>query len=144
MVLGWGFNEYGALSSEYPKIIKAKVIDDGDCFRNFIALAQISSERTFCASGGEYDAPCQGDSGGGLMIKKQNKWYLRGLVSSSISSEKCRPGSPTIFTDVAKFKEFIQSTETETETSTFDCGTRDPEFNGSLVNGVSTRGQWPW
>ena len=144
MVSGWGYDEFDNLSSEYPKMIQAKIISDGDCYRNFSALAQVSSDGAFCAAGGEHEAPCKGDSGGGLIIKKQNKWYLRGLVSASEKFVKCLPGSPALFTDVAKFKEFIQSTEIQIKKTMSDCGTRDPAWVKSPGNPSSIRGEWPW
>ena len=138
-------NEFDNLSSEYPKMIQAKIISDGDCYRNFSALAQVSSDRAFCAAGGDHEAPCKGDSGGGLIIKKQNKWYLRGLVSASEKFENCVPGSPAIFTDVAKFKDFIQSSKTQKQTSMSDCGTRDPGWKKTPGDqSLTTRAEWPW
>ncbi|KAM7348834.1 gastrulation-defective [Cochliomyia hominivorax] len=71
--------------------------------------------------GGEHQlhqGPCTGDSGAGLMIFKNNHWMLRGIVSGSLptqtsqdsdsrSSRSCSINQYVIYTDVAKFLDWI-------------------------------------
>lgn len=55
---------------------------------------------------------CKGDSGGGLFLKEQdNRYYIRGVVSLAKAKEStsdCDPKSFVIFTDVAKFIDWIK------------------------------------
>ena len=100
------------MNTEYPKMIEVKIINDGTCLRRSPALLPITSDRTFCATGAKDEGPCQGDSGGGLILHKENKWFLRGLVSASERSKKgsvCDPGIHVVFTDTAKFVSWTQS-----------------------------------
>ena len=111
MFPGWGLNERNVVNTEFPKTIDVKIINDGACFRPYPALLKISSERTFCATGKNDESLCSGDSGGGLLFKKQDKWYLRGLVSAALTTETgvCKTEAPVIFTDIARFKNWIRS-----------------------------------
>ena len=111
MILGWGLNENFILNSEFPKTIEVPIVSDGTCLRSNPAILAISTERTFCAGGKNGEGPCSGDSGGGLILKNGNKYYLRGLVSSSprAGTSPCDPNSFAVFTDVAKFSSWIQT-----------------------------------
>lgn len=60
---------------------------------------------------------CNGDSGGGLYFQKRNSnptkptWQLRGIVSNTVPKEGfvCDPLYYVIFTDVAKYLEWIKN-----------------------------------
>ena len=111
MFSGWGLNENFVLNSEFPKMIEVSIVSEGTCFRSFPALLPISSDRTFCAGGKKDEGPCRGDSGGGLLLKRGDRWYLRGLVSSALRTDEhpCVPESFSVFTDVAKFMNWIKT-----------------------------------
>ena len=54
--------------------------------------------------------PCNGDSGGGFVVKSDGKWYLRGVVSSALYNNElfmCDTHNYAVFTDVAQFKDWI-------------------------------------
>lgn len=55
---------------------------------------------------------CNGDSGGGMVFRRPNSqvWQLRGIVSVGVSSQKhiCDPMNYVIFTDVAKYLDWIK------------------------------------
>lgn len=60
---------------------------------------------------------CNGDSGGGLVFPKQGSnpqnpiWVLRGLVSISVALQnqfKCDAAHYVVFTDVAKYLDWIK------------------------------------
>lgn len=57
-------------------------------------------------------SPCNGDSGGGLVLKRnRDTWYLRGIVSLSVAKENlnfCDPNYYVIFTDTARYVDFIR------------------------------------
>lgn len=55
--------------------------------------------------------PCNGDSGGGFVMKRSGRWILRGIVSMSLSSKEaqCDLNSFVVFVDVAKYLGWIMS-----------------------------------
>jgi secreted trypsin-like serine protease len=62
----------------------------------------------------ESTAPCNGDSGGALVIQRQGINYVRGIVSLSVPMENdpgkaCNPDYPVLFTDVAKYRSWIKA-----------------------------------
>jgi secreted trypsin-like serine protease len=61
----------------------------------------------------ESTAPCNGDSGGALVIKRRGIHYVRGIVSVSVSVEDdpniCNADYPVLFTDVAKYRGWIKA-----------------------------------
>lgn len=81
------------------------------CLKSDPAINAASSEKTFCAGGKNGEGPCQGDSGGGLVLKQDNKWHLRGLVSAAPSNGfgTCDTNKFVVFTDVAKLLPWIKS-----------------------------------
>jgi secreted trypsin-like serine protease len=54
---------------------------------------------------------CAGDSGGGILVKVSNVYYLRGIVSSSLLTNdyECDVDSYSVFTNVLKFTNWIKS-----------------------------------
>ena len=59
---------------------------------------------------------CQGDSGGGFSVKRNNKWYLRGVVSFGISKSvegvgmTCDEKYSSLFVDVTGYMDWIVQT----------------------------------
>lgn len=54
---------------------------------------------------------CNGDSGGGMFFQENDLWTLRGLVSfSSVREDRdiCNPKNYVIFTDIAKYLDWIE------------------------------------
>jgi secreted trypsin-like serine protease len=62
----------------------------------------------------ESTAPCNGDSGGALVIQRQGINYIRGIVVEAVHKEielvTCDPDYPVLFTDVAKYRSWIKAT----------------------------------
>jgi secreted trypsin-like serine protease len=58
-------------------------------------------------------AACTGDSGGGLIIKKDSKWFLRGIVSFGISKRNeldeavCDEKYPSLYADLGNSVDWI-------------------------------------
>ena len=69
----------------------------------------IITERMRCAgfASGQIGT-CQGDSGGGLVCPKNNKWYLMGIVSWAVGC--ARPNRYTVYADVLELKSWVQQT----------------------------------
>lgn len=85
IVTGWGKSEDPNKITEIkPKLIKARIQSNEQCFLESKALVDLSSQRTFCAGLKNGSGVCTGDSGGGLFIKKDYAYHLSGIVSSSL------------------------------------------------------------
>lgn len=97
------------MNTDFPKKVNVPIVSDGTCLRAHEAFVHITSDRTFCAGGRQGEGPCQGDSGGGLVLKVGKKWFLRGIVSASLrDGASCDVSNYAVFTDVAKFISWIQ------------------------------------
>lgn len=143
IVAGWGTSGVGGKQYEnIPKKLEIPIVEsNGKCYRENTGLAEIGSEKSFCA-GRPGVGVCLGDSGSGFMIKVNNKFYFKGIVSSSITTVTgCYTKDYAIYTDVSKYYEFIQNPKGSTEKL---CGVMSSAT--SLVAGGknSTQEQFPW
>ncbi|XP_015745547.2 plasma kallikrein isoform X1 [Python bivittatus] len=103
-VTGWGYTkERGTIEDTLQKV-KIPIMPNAEC--QFQYPEHRITDKMLCAGypeGGK-DA-CQGDSGGPMSCKFQNSWYLVGITSWG---EGCaRPGQPGVYTNVAKFVDWI-------------------------------------
>lgn len=106
LVTGWGKSEDRIKDHEnLPKLVKALIQSNEDCFLDEGKLLDLSSRRTFCAGLRNGSGVCTGDSGGGLFITVDGVFYLKGIVSSSlIKDEGCDVSKNAVYTNVLKFK----------------------------------------
>lgn len=96
--------------------------------RNPIFFEEHINDNTFCAGNLNTTSICSGDSGGGLVIKLNDGWYIRGIASlaakaTSGTFDACDLTDFVLFTDVVSFADWIeenigQKTQTITETIT--------------------------
>ena len=119
-VTGWGKSEDTSKKHEtIPKLISAPIQENANCLPQIPDLAPISSNRTFCAGSKDGTGVCLGDSGSSLVIKVGNLNFIRGIVSSSLStSTSCDVTNFAVFTDVLRFKSWIDQVMSGRETST--------------------------
>ncbi|CRL03752.1 CLUMA_CG016956, isoform A [Clunio marinus] len=91
-----------------PRQIELKIVTNEVCYEDEF-MASLISSRTFCAIGENGSGPCKGDSGGGLYMKDNSKWFIKGIVSSSLFTDEgmCDVESYSVFTDVTKFTDWI-------------------------------------
>lgn len=70
-------------------------------------LAKINWVKSFC---GESDTAgvCSGDSGSAFYVQIGDRFYLKGLLSSSISSRKCSEKTIALYSHVVDYVEFIE------------------------------------
>lgn len=134
-VVGWGKDENGDFMTEVPKKVTMPVVSQEDCIRSKYSFRDITSERTFCAGlflkcvcffflvclktffvlGLGFrngTGPCNGDSGSGFILKKDDRWILRGIVSTSLLDQEqksCDLRHYVVFTDASKFLDWLLS-----------------------------------
>ncbi|XP_061394331.1 serine protease gd-like, partial [Musca vetustissima] len=110
VVAGWGGDENGETFTPIPKKVETNIVSDSDCLRSSQAYSTLTSKRTFCAGNRDGSGPCMGDSGSGLMINRNGRWYLRGVVSAGqTKQQKCNLLEYVVFCDVAKHLSWVQS-----------------------------------
>ncbi|XP_053694653.1 serine protease gd-like [Sabethes cyaneus] len=109
VVAGWGITETGSTSA-VPTYIKTVIVTRQQCIVN-LARPYPANWRIFCGDG-RGSAPCKGDSGSGLVVKRGNQYYLRGVVSVGQydnNSGICNVTAFTIYTDVAPFRFWLKT-----------------------------------
>lgn len=109
-VVGWGKNGRTTPASKPLMGIAVEIVSESQCLRSDPAFQFMTSNRTFCAGNLNGSGPCNGDSGGALMIEKDGRWYFRGIISTSLLDPKtgsCDLNKYVVFTDVAKFQAWI-------------------------------------
>lgn len=112
-VIGWGKSETSPFNNHDPTPSKVKIptVNASYCYSTFPKLAPHTSVGSFC---GGYEnmkkAPCLGDSGGGFYIKTRCRWFIRGIVSGSLTHKEhgCDINKFQLYTNVARFIEFIK------------------------------------
>ncbi|XP_030563715.1 proclotting enzyme [Drosophila novamexicana] len=106
-IAGWGTDEKGNDVTRYPHVVEAKIASEADCANSW--NGQRVLVRTLCASNLDGSGPCLGDSGGGLMVKYNNRWLLRAVVSQGKRSptEYCNHTVYVLYCDLAKHMTWI-------------------------------------
>ncbi|XP_072394379.1 serine protease gd-like [Diabrotica undecimpunctata] len=111
-IVGWGKDENGVLMTEEPKQTDLPIVSQEKCLASNLQFHYITSNRTFCAGFRNNTGPCNGDSGGGFVMKWDGRWMLRGIVSLSISetnTKSCDLSNYVVFTDASKFLNWLRS-----------------------------------
>jgi secreted trypsin-like serine protease len=111
-VAGWGVIDDYDNTADVAKIATLRITDTLKCVINNPFYDRIASENTFCAESTEVGV-CKGDSGSGFYIIDDGKAYLKGLVSSTIST-KCTNKKVALYTDIYKYHDFIKVNEFQT------------------------------
>ncbi len=108
-VLGWGLTQEGDANSSpvFLKQVDLAFQQDGICANTYGVQTNLNYwDYSLCAgeiSGGKDS--CLGDSGGPLIIKKENTWYAVGLVSWG--SGCGQPGLYGVYNQVSAFTDWI-------------------------------------
>ncbi|XP_053687417.1 transmembrane protease serine 9-like [Sabethes cyaneus] len=110
-VVGWGLTESDEVS---PVLKKADipVVDPVTCLKtDRVLFGQTLHEGLFCAGYTNGTAVCNGDSGGGLVFKRANTWFLGGIVAfsqiRSDGSNRCFTKGYGAFTKVHHYLSWI-------------------------------------
>uniref|UniRef100_A0A182P2J7 Peptidase S1 domain-containing protein n=1 Tax=Anopheles epiroticus TaxID=199890 RepID=A0A182P2J7_9DIPT len=112
LVPGWGYNEHGLVSSRLSFAQMPVVAHETCIWSNRDFFSKVTSDTSFCAGFKNGTSVCNGDSGGGMVFKHNNLWYLRGVVSVSAALQdrfRCDSTHYVVFTDAAKFTSWIKS-----------------------------------
>ncbi|KAH8384149.1 hypothetical protein KR009_012253 [Drosophila setifemur] len=105
-IAGWGGDEKGNSQTQYPRIVEAAIASNTDCASKF--KAPRVTERTLCAGNLDGSGPCTGDSGGGLMVLRDNRWLLRGIVSVGERERgRCQLNQYVLYCDLSKHLAWI-------------------------------------
>uniref|UniRef100_A0A182N984 Peptidase S1 domain-containing protein n=1 Tax=Anopheles dirus TaxID=7168 RepID=A0A182N984_9DIPT len=128
-VIGFGLDESDMVSQSLREA-RVPVVSLIQCIEsNPELLGPKVTSRMICAGNRDGIGPCNGDSGGGLFFAFDDVWYIRGMVSFTKpreDSNKCDLKQYTVFTDVAKYLDWIQShTRGKSELSATSADERD-------------------
>lgn len=109
IVTGWRIsenNEYGNV----PKLMNAAIEPNEKCLPGNPTLAAISSTTTFCAGQRNGSGVCHGDSGNGLFVEFEDNYYLKGIVSSSLTKDgSCDVSRNAVYTNVPQLIDWIEN-----------------------------------
>ncbi|KAG8277454.1 hypothetical protein J6590_041620 [Homalodisca vitripennis] len=116
-VVGWGKDNLGNKMSPTPRLLEIPIVSTEECVGSHSEFFFLTSSTTLCAGAKDGVGPCNGDSGGGLMLPVKDslnvtRWQLRGLVSLSLlnaTTLACDLSQYIVFTDTAKFIPWIAS-----------------------------------
>lgn len=110
VVVGWGKSEdLKKIHEIVLKMTKVPIQFDEECFFEEGKLLDLSNRSSFCAGLRKGSGVCNGDSGGGLFIKVDDVFHLRGIASSSlITDDSCDVSPNVVYTNVLKFKDWIK------------------------------------
>jgi secreted trypsin-like serine protease len=133
-ISGWGVSEWsianGKRHSMTPNDLDLPAVTNQQCTDANYRFHELVSYRTFCAGFiNQGKSACQGDSGGGLLDfdKTASSFNLAGIVSGTVkvdATSECNINTYTVFTDVAKFVDWINEKVEKTK----DLRWREVEF----------------
>lgn len=106
VVSGWGETEDG--KTNLPFYYTSTVVSRQKC-SDTLGFDIPRRARLICADGAGSVA-CKGDSGSALAMSRNNRFYLRGVVSKTVLDDEtltCAADKYAIFTDAAKFMDWI-------------------------------------
>ncbi|GBP38295.1 Limulus clotting factor C [Eumeta japonica] len=114
-VVGFGLTENGTLSNVL-KHTTVKIQSDATCLLSDTVYQKLLNEFNFCAGNGPNSNanPCNGDSGGGLVIEYDfggsKHWVIQGITSvakSRPSTNQCDPTQYVVYTAVTPYYQWI-------------------------------------
>uniref|UniRef100_A0A4Y0BQE4 Peptidase S1 domain-containing protein n=1 Tax=Anopheles funestus TaxID=62324 RepID=A0A4Y0BQE4_ANOFN len=109
-VVGFGLTEHDRVS-DYLRQAAIEVVDSWTCIQSDrVAYGSTLTAGMYCGGGKAGVSVCNGDSGGGMFFQFSDNWYVRGVVSFMPLRENiglCDGTKYTVFTDVAKYREWV-------------------------------------
>ncbi|KAH8278705.1 hypothetical protein KR018_007540 [Drosophila ironensis] len=101
-VAGWGPDESGTGNSDISKVTDLSIVSETNCT---MVLPQVLVQPSSICARKVGAGPCASDGGGPLMLREDNVWVLRGVISAgavNVKENTCDLTKPSVFTDVAK------------------------------------------
>ncbi|XP_070504815.1 uncharacterized protein [Chironomus tepperi] len=136
IVVSYGYKENQKLTAKSsPKELSTMFIPVEKCIHKNQATVSATADDTFCINEESPDKVCIEDIGSGLYVYYQQKYYLRGMLSSVITTntDLCDDETVSIYTDATVYTEWINSIPTATVRSTFAPANSD--FDGRPIWG---------
>lgn len=106
-IVGWGVTDEKRTFATTAKVAKLEVKDALKCVVDHPMLSYIAWKESFCAESMDVGV-CEGDSGSGFYVEIKNRFYLKGILSSSASSEHCSANTLALYTDMTKYYDFVE------------------------------------
>ncbi|KAH8284023.1 hypothetical protein KR054_007643 [Drosophila jambulina] len=108
VVAGWGYDETGE-KTQFPKAVSVQLVPRDTCLKRMKKAQDFITRRTVCAGNTQSHGPCFGDSGAALIVLRNNRWVIRGIVSISPSrGGSCDLSLYVIYSDVSMHLDWIQ------------------------------------
>lgn len=104
---GWGAVAEGCPPSEVLRKVRLPIVSNEKCASSYNKTDDIVTNHMICAGQAGLDA-CQGDSGGPAICEDHSVKTLCGIISQGRGCG--RPGYPGIFTRVASYVDWINTT----------------------------------
>lgn len=150
VVAGWGKSEDQTKRHEnIPKRLRISIWENEHCLLDNPAMSRVGSNRTICGGDKNGASPCLGDSGSGLFVMFEERFYLKGIVSAAeFVGGTCDVSKYSLYTNVGKFTEWIKNpTEFNTRPRPVapTCGVMS-EITSLVQHGElsASKDHWPW
>lgn len=98
------------LITKIPRRLNMQMVTRRQCIQSRNAFQYVTAERTFCAGSKNGRVPCKSDSGGGLAVLRNGRWFLSGIFSLALFDpilNSCDLNDYVVVTDVSKFTPWI-------------------------------------
>lgn len=121
-IVGWGKTDNSPGSyqrhSDTLQELQVPAINASHCYSNHFELAQITSNRMFCAGfDNENKGACSGDAGGGFYTieTRRSPFVITGIISTGLLDQhfQCNVNVPQLFTNVGWFVDWINEKVSE-------------------------------
>ncbi|KAH8311012.1 hypothetical protein KR044_003845, partial [Drosophila immigrans] len=107
-VAGWGIDS-SLKPTRFPTTVNVRPVSREECLREMVTAKDFLTPRTLCAGNSQGHGPCLGDSGGGLMVLRNSRWMVRGIVSlAQRAGNSCDLSRFVIYCDVARHLSWIE------------------------------------
>ncbi|GJQ74217.1 CLIPB9 [Trypoxylus dichotomus] len=106
IVVGWGQTRTASFSAVKLKL-RVPLVSETNCNAVFNRFRIQVRSGQFCAGGEKDKDSCRGDSGGPLLVERNERFYVVGVVS--FGTEQCGvKGYPGVYTRVSQYRAWIE------------------------------------
>lgn len=148
IAIGYGPNGQTTVNNNGKRIAKKLQVfmhNNDECVAAEPRLKILTSNRTLCGESSHGSTICFGDSGHGFFVRLKNKFFLRGIISSSPkgANSSCTLTNYGVYTNVQKYKHWIDKPERFHRNSDI-CGIMSSAV--PLIQGerIAIHVQFPW